>query len=388
MNLLYPGALIRRERIRLNWSQEGLCRGICAVSWLSKIEQGKAQAGPELLHMLFERLNFPWYDDERTLAPVQSLTEHCYEALFSCDDTALALLGDEFSHMRHLISHSPYALDGALLGSFLSRSDEAADQDAEPFFDNRQLALQRLLQGRYEEALGLYPCPYFSLMAGMKLYENGGSDAAALERLRHAYEMAAQEGQVRIMLLARLYMGNCYSNRIDIENMNAQYLIAKRLARALGDEEILRSIRYNEAATALTAGSYEEAYAFFSEIEQPSVMELHKLAICCEQSGRREEALAALERAQGMETQYPDPQLSRQMCDLVRFRLKHKDYLQCPLYGEQLVRLYNRCRSEMPIGYAAFHLPWVLEWYTACRQYRAAYELVRDFPVKTPLKQV
>lgn len=36
------GLLIRQARLQRDWSQEGLCRGICAPSYLSKIEQGKA----------------------------------------------------------------------------------------------------------------------------------------------------------------------------------------------------------------------------------------------------------------------------------------------------------------------------------------------------------
>ena len=38
----YAGFLIRQKRLEKGWSQEGLCRGVCAVSYLSKIEQGKA----------------------------------------------------------------------------------------------------------------------------------------------------------------------------------------------------------------------------------------------------------------------------------------------------------------------------------------------------------
>ena len=45
----FPSALIRYERLKRNWSQEGLCDGICAVSYLSKIEQGKAEPNPQLL---------------------------------------------------------------------------------------------------------------------------------------------------------------------------------------------------------------------------------------------------------------------------------------------------------------------------------------------------
>ena len=33
------GFMIRRERLNRNYSQESLCKGICAVSYLSKIEQ-------------------------------------------------------------------------------------------------------------------------------------------------------------------------------------------------------------------------------------------------------------------------------------------------------------------------------------------------------------
>lgn len=50
------GLLIRRERLARAWSQEGLCRGICGTSYLSKIEQGKAAASEEVLALLFARL--------------------------------------------------------------------------------------------------------------------------------------------------------------------------------------------------------------------------------------------------------------------------------------------------------------------------------------------
>ena len=77
--------------------------------------------------------------------------------------------------------------------------------------------------------------------------------------------------------------------------------------------------------------------------------------------------------------------LAREMCALVRLRLEDEDYLRNEDYGRRLLSLFDRCRRELPIGYAVFHLPWVAEWYTAARQYRAAYELLRDFPVKVPL---
>ena len=109
-------------------------------------------------------------------------------------------------------------------------------------------------------------------------------------------------------------------------------------------------------------------------------MTLHKLAICCEKLGRTEEALAALDRAETMESEQLDTQTARRLCRLVRMRLENPDYLHDASYGELLLSCFAECREQLPIGYAAFHLPWVLEWYTAARQYKQAYELMRSFP--------
>ena len=53
-----------------------------------------------------------------------------------------------------------------------------------------------------------------------------------------------------------------------------------------------------------------------------------------------------------------------------------------PDYGKMLLDFFDRCRKKMPIGYAKFHLPWVLEWYTANRQYKQAFEFLNNFPEK------
>ena len=74
------GLLIRRERLARAWSQEGLCRGICGTSYLSKIEQGKAAASEEVLALLFARLGLSWTDDADGALHAQ--TEACMEALF------------------------------------------------------------------------------------------------------------------------------------------------------------------------------------------------------------------------------------------------------------------------------------------------------------------
>ena len=51
MNRRLQGILIRKRRQMANWSQETLCEGICAVSYLSKIEQGKLTALPVTVYL-------------------------------------------------------------------------------------------------------------------------------------------------------------------------------------------------------------------------------------------------------------------------------------------------------------------------------------------------
>lgn len=105
------------------------------------------------------------------------------------------------------------------------------------------------------------------------------------------YNLAAQEGMAMLMLQCRIIIGNCYSNQQELENMEREYQIASRLARDLHQTEILKVINYNRASTWVALGSYKKAYDYFSKVEEPAILDLHKLAICCEAYGRKAEGI-------------------------------------------------------------------------------------------------
>lgn len=343
------GLRLRQERLKRGWSQEGLCRGICAASYLSKIEQGRVQAAPELLALLMKRLDLPWYGEN--LPELEGLVERRYAQLLDGEQEAF------------------------------QDSRAAFSQALEPYLDRRQLALLRIVQNREPEAVRLLPEAYCFLMAGIAGYEQGGDYTGAMAYLRQGCDLAARDGRVRLMLECRLIMGSVCCNQLDLDGMEEHYRAAERMARALGRQENLRAMAYNRAATQVECGRYQEAYGYFSALERPRVMELHKLAVCCEGLGRTREALDALDRAETAPEEYPDRALCMKICGLVRRRLENPGYLRDPDYGAALMDVFHRCRRELPIGYAGFHLPWVLEWLTAGRQYKLAYELVREFPL-------
>lgn len=382
MNSQMTGLLIRRERVRRDWSQEGLCRGICAVSYLSKIEQGKAEASDEILSLLFQRLGLEYHP----CPDAGALIEPLYEALFSGElfsGSRRHALSAAFAGQKQALLGSGWAADAMLLDAFLSDEGHPLPTELEPVLEPRQLALQRVLQNRCGEAVRLLPCALTSFHAGAEAYESGSSYTAAVEYLQAGYTQAAQLGAPCLMLYCQLFLGNCYSNLLDLPNMKQHYAIAARLARALNLPDELDSIRYNTAATQLSVGRWDEAYAYFSQLAQPSRMSLHKLAICQEKRGEHAVALETIRRAETAPGDDAiDPALARLMCQVVRYRLEHPDYLHDPDYGAMLLACFRRCRDELPIGYASFHLPWLLEWHTAARQYKQAYELLRSFPIK------
>ena len=384
MDKKVTGFIIRRERMRRDWSQDGLCRGICAASYLSKIEQGRVEASEEVLRLLYQRLGLPWYGGDAALPGLSERIDELYELAYSGE---FEKLDDRLSAMepeREALLLSPAAPDIAVLEAAAAwrggsvKADDAMAQYLAP----RGLALLRLLQDRDAEAAAICPSALCSYWAGVAQYESGRSYTAAVENLQRAYSLAAGEGRARLMMLSRAYIGNCYCNQLDVENMEAHYTVAERLATALHDAGMLASIRYNRAATALETGGYESAYKYFSALEAPTAMALHKLAICCEKLGLRDEALAALDKAEAEENTHMPAGLAGEMLSLVRRRLENPDYLRDADYGAALLDCFERCRRELPIGYAGFHLPWLLEWYTANRQYKLAYELMNEFPIK------
>lgn len=370
----YYGNLILRERLARSWSQAGLCKGICTVSYLSKIETGKAQPSADVLRLLLARLGL--HTDPALEAAGAHCAEDGYERLFTgrFGELAAALPAASDETYRATAAWT----DLLLLRQF-DTDGGALDAGLEVGMTQRQLAMQRLLQGRWDEALALLPNAFCHWRIGVSAYEAGRYEDA-VEYLQAGYDLAARDGAARLMLLCRAYIGNCYCNRRDIERMRPHYTAARRLAQALGEQELLDSIAYNTAAVQIERRQFEEAYGYFSALDDPGVLALHKLAICCEKTGRTAEALAALERAEAAETAEQRSEAVEKMLAVVRFRLAHPDYLHCDAYGALLLDCFTCCRTRLPQGYAAFHLPWVVEWYTAARQYKKVCELLTEFP--------
>lgn len=128
------GLLIRQARLQRDWSQEGLCRGICAPSYLSKIEQGKAAPSPEVTELLLHRLGLVWTPEPEGLAP-------CWKTLLSGSPNFDSLYEQLVQPRREILASSPLAADALLLDAFYADEMRPLPVEWEPFLSTRQLAL-------------------------------------------------------------------------------------------------------------------------------------------------------------------------------------------------------------------------------------------------------
>ena len=388
----FLGALIRRERLRQSVSQEGLCRGICAVSYLSKIEQGKAEAGEDILLPLLERLGVAYERDGDFLARAGEVVEDLYEGLLDGrDDTApfqekLAWLRDN----RERCLASPYMLDALIFTGCRLGGEETAElrEAAEfvPWMTRRQYELYLAAraaggrEGAAEELLRLNPCGYYTYFTGL-LHYRAGRYMEAADHLTRSYDLAAQEGRAFLMLQSKIYLGNCFSFIRRQERMLEHYRVARRLAAALGDPgEYLPTIDYNVACTYLEQKRPEEALALLRTVRRRDALFYHKLAIALEQLGRREEALSAVEEGLALPAADPiSPEAVRGMLEAVAYRLRHPDYLRDGVYPALMEDLFRLLREKALAGFGRFHLPYMLEALEAERRYKEAYRLSREF---------
>lgn len=382
MPVPFPSALIRYHRLQRNWSLEGLCEGICTISYLSKIEQGKAEPAPAILQAILQRLDLQWHDGAEA-QEAQLLTEAWWEAISSLDGEAQARCRKQLERNRESYVNGPDMLNMLLLEKLGFNRISEEDRFLSAFencFTPRQRAWYWLIQGKCREALSLLPGPYAYLECGSKAYFEG-QYVQAVEDLLRCSTLAAEEGQARVLLMAKILLGNCYSDQNDYEAMRRHYRAAERLARDLQETELLETIHYNTAATEMQLGDYETACRYFESMEESYVMALHKLAICYEKLNQPQKALETLDRVEdtqrlyGEDGDYPNRKWLERFCALVRFRLEHPAYLHNDTYGKMLLTAYRDMKKELPNGYALFHQPWVEEWYVANRQYKQAYEL-------------
>ncbi len=399
------GILIRRLRLERNYSQAGLCRGICAPSYLSKIEQGQAEPSPEVLDRLFAALGVAYCRDQALLEQARQQLGAYFEAREQGEVADTSWLD---AHLEQL-TYSDLNVTCQLYGLYrqLDRGEKPDCGCLTPLLPQMDPSQQYLYWNAKAEASAgapealealrcaerQKPCAYVRYLIACALYHLG-QYSQSIEAADSAYRMAADEGDLYVLVNASFLLGCCYTDRV-LDLAERYYNRAIRLGSRQWPQ-IADWAAYNLGASYLEWGQPEKALYWLTRTRLREGQDIHNLllyqkrSILYSQLGRREEALEALTRAEAIlqEAQTSDWEQAL-YGDMLSFaHLLLEEGQASPDYEALLLRLYTDAGERLGFGFRRFYGLYLSRLYQSQRRYKDALRVseeisAKDFPEKS-----
>ena len=390
-----PGLLLRMERIRQNKTQKEVCFGLCVVSYLSKIENGTAEADPELQQQLFARLGICSATDVTLLEQGRKQIEQCYHDVlyaapeWEADYAKLRALGDS-------LAYSECALDWYLLyGIHEKRVDnlEKIEQvihllrELEEGMDTRQLGFLRYLENDAEGQCRYLDCSFSKCCLAEQLLGRG--ELAQIHQMEPVVTaQALQEGNLYYLAYFLLLRGTAYAVLNQEELMMNYYERVEQMLKYTAWKDTLCVVYYNIGATYLNLKKYDLALEYLHRLEQAKEYQekkeaffsyKHKEALACIRSGRKEEGKKHLDELSACLSEQKNPPLVNVLRLEEAMWETKKDYLKNPAYLELMEQLLSVLKEETPFGYWYFYREQVVSACEKQRLYCKALNYERKF---------
>lgn len=386
------GYLIRSNRVRQKMSQEQLCKGICAVSYLSKIESGIAEPDEEIIRKLFEALSIVYMQDENTIREYRELLFRYFDAYFHHESTVE--MEEKIYRNRKALENSELAIEYQLFCIYNAGADDKNVAERllktieryRDYMSEDAAFLYYMAKGMYGKdrkerdqayarARQIRDCSlvYEALMYDA-FYE--GCYQEALNDCRIGYERAMQEGFLLVAQQISFLEGVCYGNLGNLSCMHQAYNRTRELSR--GDQKIAASIDYNTATAYIEQKHYEEAIPYLlsalkqEEDRTTAFFINHKLAMAYERIGDKTVGSVYLEMADKLSDKL-EP-VHRDMVTMARLRYEG-DYMESSEY-ERILISFSQMQKSMGADFVRFYQPYLVEWLKSKRKYKEALRLL------------
>lgn len=394
------GALIRRLRLERNYSQEGLAKGICAASYLSKIEQGQADPSPEIIERLFAALGVEYCQDEAILKQARLHLDAYFEERDrdEREETAIRWLDENlplltFSELslwmeiyrvcRVLETPDPVEarrllqalkpLEGQMSTEQLYRYYLCSAETAEDWTAALVLVKKAARQN---------PCAHaYWALTYLQFYL--GQYGQCVDTAEKAYSLGAEEGDLYAMIWSSFLLASCYTER-NLELAEKYYRRAIRLSGS--DRSRMKQFAaYNLGASYLEWGKQERALYWLEQTEDMPEEHAHnllrrqKLAILYTGLGRQSEAMRLLEEAEQMLCALRSDPNWKDDCyeEMLRFaRLLAENRRTAPEFELVTRGLYER--RNLGFGFRRFYGLYLAELYRNQRKYREALRIMEE----------
>lgn len=410
----YAGFLIRQARLQRNLSQESLAKGICAASYLSKIETGQAEPGAEILSLLFSALGLSFTCSPQALTSAQALWEEYFTHAEFGEDTApcaQALLSLRQT-LEYSTMHLQYHVFLLFYATEMGRTEDSTQEISYlcrflPYMDATLQFWYYLAAGILEKGSGsgleaaLEPlqaarrCRSCSIVEYYiaSAYYRYGDAAQTIEWSERAYRSASDEGNVYQMLWSSFLTATGYTNFTGLALAEKYYRRTAALARG-SSEDVASRIEYNLGASYLERGQTDKALMHLRRVRADpdsfdEIMLGHKLTLALQADGQTQQAEEALARATGALAKCRDtlpPERAAVCSAMLRFaELRFSpDCLSLPEYEQVLRQLYDRAGQAFGFGFRWFHGLYLITLYQHQRRYKEALLVAREINSNFP----
>ena len=404
------GTIIKKHRLDQNMSQESLCAGICAVSYLSKIENGQAKASHEILVLLFNRLGLPFPE---TLGEIEKFEAEIYEAI----QTLLLGEKEEATKQHHalLINEgvfiaSPLAIDWLILELYFAIdkrdyaevSEKLADLETyAKHFSSNQRYHTNMLKGLVAVHEVSFDAALDAFIQAMHIRRDGliiaqlamtyfykGDYVSAITYGDEAYTTLMDVGYLNVAIEVSGIVATAYSNLEQIEKALHVYKRQLNLTRSSGQTMVRYSVNYNIGATYLLMGDFDNARLYLNQaIDSLGPDDIwrtyylyQKLVLCYIGLGQLAEARSWLEKLEAhlaTSEGKPDSSMIQSIKWLGHYK-HHDDPIQEPGYLDDLKTTFDLSKRDSHYGFQLFYGQYLAEAYKANRRYKDALMLMES----------
>lgn len=372
------GLIIKRKREEMGYKQEYICKGVCAVSYLSKIEKGIIVPSNEIIQQLMERLGISYFNEPDFVEKGKDLLEECYEArLYGYP--IKEKLWKQLETDKEKYINSPLLIDYqiCMMNKSLDYKGSVSILEWKDFMNNKQLYRAYLIAGfinhditllekskQIERAPEVLEAMGFSKWMNGKYYE-------AIDHFLEAQELAEHKNYLALLMNINLILGHIYME-VHRPTMDKYYNKALVISKVLGDKDVEVMVYYH-LGVAYTLVDFhkaeknlllcvemcmEEDIDTFEKLSQKLCFLYLKYEIRDKANYYYNEAIK--------HNNY------KEVNELIKIMVENSDYNHNKDYLNKLINIYKYSKKNHKFSNTKYYGEFLLDAYKANRRYKEA----------------
>ncbi|WP_350343165.1 helix-turn-helix transcriptional regulator [Proteinivorax tanatarense] len=414
------GMLIKKNRLEQNMSQEGLCQGICAVSYLSKIEKGTIICSEEILRQLLDVLGISLPTDIDLTIYENKINDFFHYYFFDNKDKVKDIM-NELKEKSSVLAHSNLAIDMMLVEAYWSYLFGSNDKENinniirqllpfKHYMNEIQTYRLYIIMGQlegfinhdYHSSLNYFTkaknnTPEGFALAGVVAAHYGlGNYLDSIVLGEEAYIKLTQEGNIEFAIYVCNIIAASYANYRDVEKMAKYFKRAISLIKSDVNSARLGHVYYNLGSGYLVTANYSEAIKYFNlsyEILNQLINSdtrfyiylLQKLFLANFAIGKKQQAGYYLKLSEQCYKDFPE-QINIALKASLKWLQKMytiENYLYNKEYLNAIKDLYEVSINDTHRGYTLLYADYLVDTYKKQRKYKEALKVTEYLHVKS-----